>query len=297
MMSTLRELKKRIEIISSTGKITSAMHMVSVSKFRKEQEIYRNSLPYYKSALLMLHNLPGTSKAEDDVPILWGSPGNVTLLLVITSQRGLCGSFNHNVIKHTKHHIKDHFSLGKEVKLLCIGRKGYEGLNSEFSHLMLQEAAEYNGIDLYDPNLVERLVQTLSDLYHEKAFNFCQVVFNSYVSAFEQNTVAEPLVPLRHIPAPKGMEPTQAGIPDFEPNTPIFLQKMIPHVLKAVLFKIIHESCMGAQAARMTAMDNATRNGKEMLKSLNVIYNKTRQANITRELIEIISGAEALKEK
>lgn len=295
-MTTLRDLKKRIEIISSTGKITSAMHMVSVSKFRKEQEVYYNSLPYYKNALLMLHNLSGTSKAENDAPILWGSPGNVTLLVAITSQRGLCGSFNHNVARQIKRLIKDLLSQGREVKLLCIGRKGYEALNAEFSQLMLKEASDYNGVDIYDQNLVENLAQILNKLYKNNVYHFCQVIYNAYVSPFEQNTVTEPLIPLKDIPAPKGINATQNSIPDFEPNASFFLEKMIPHVLKAVLFKIIHESSMGAQAARMTAMDNATRNGKDMLKSLNVLYNKTRQANITRELIEIISGAEALRE-
>ncbi len=296
-MPSLKDLKNRIASVKSTRKITSAMKMVAASKLRRAQEQAEASRPYAGAMLRMLSNLAATAGVVDaDLPLLTGTGKNETVLLIVmTSDRGLCGAFNGSVIREARRRIAALESEGKKVKLICVGRKAYTLLHREHESKILHsvESGAKKQVDIAD---VQGLTNKLIGFYEGGTFDVAHLIFNRFKSAISQIVVMEQLIPF--VPTASDLAPQMEGGEPlgyelFEPAQEKLLDALLRRNLMTQLFAALLESAAGEQGARMTAMDNATRNAGDMIDRLTLNYNRSRQAYITKELIEIISGAEA----
>ena len=301
-MANLKDLRLRITSVKSTQKITSAMKMVAASKLRRAQAAAEEGRPYAVRMERMLDELTSSLSSTDGAPkLLAGSGADDTHLVVaITADRGLCGGFNGSIIRHTKLKVHDLQAEGKKVKILCLGRKGRDALNREFSSQIIDtlEGLTKTGVDFavtrdVTSNLVER--------FEEEEFDVCTIIYNKFVSVISQEVTIQQVIPF---PVPEGKsnkaddakaaDNTQNGMYLMEPSEEEILDDLLPRNLSVQLYKALLESNASEHGARMSAMDNATRNAGDMLDDLTMTYNRTRQAVITSELIEIISGAEAV---
>jgi len=293
-MASLKDLRNRITSVKSTRRITSAMKMVAAAKLRRAQEQAEAARPYAERMERMLASLAATVAAnpESAPPMLGGTGRDDThLIVMISSDRGLCGGFNSNLIRHTNRMIGQLERDGKTVKLLVVGRKGVSAMRRESRHRLV-EGYE----DLAKPmpafDQAETVAEKVTEMFQAGEFDVCTVVYNRFVSALEQL-----VTPLQLIPFASNVETGGAGdgsAYEFEPDEEEILTALLPRNLAVQLYRSMLESFASEQGARMTAMDNATRNAGDMIESLSLVYNRTRQAAITSELIEIISGAEAL---
>lgn len=301
-MPSLKDLKNRISSVKSTRKITSAMKMVAASKFRRAQERAESSRPYAKRMSQILGSLLSqTHYADDEAPLLLKGTGkNETVLLIImTSDRGLCGGFNTTVVREARRQIAELENAGKTVKLACIGRKGRDLLRRQHGEKIVhyQEAAPRKVVGFAD---AEALADQVLGLFEEGAFDVAKLVYNQFKSAISQITTVRQLIPFdpAELIAAAGQSASKGGqhalLEIFEPSREEIIAKLLPRNISVQLLSCMHESSAGEQGARMTAMDNATRNAGDMIDRLTLNYNRSRQAYITKELIEIISGAEAL---
>jgi F-type H+-transporting ATPase subunit gamma len=298
-MANLKDLRLRITSVKSTQKITSAMKMVAASKLRRAQAAAEEGRPYAERMERMLGELTSSLLSVDGAPkLLAGSGVNDNHLIVaITADRGLCGGFNGSIIRNTITKIAELQAKGKKVKILCLGRKGSDALKREFSNQIIStlEGLTKDGVDFASTrdiasNLVER--------YEAKEFDVCTIIYNKFVSVISQQVSIQQVIPF---PVPK-VEVVDAEAADvsendtylMEPSEEEILDDLLPRNLSIQLYKALLESNASEHGARMSAMDNATRNAGDMLDDLTMTYNRTRQAVITSELIEIISGAEAL---
>lgn len=297
-MPSLKDLKNRIASVKSTRKITSAMKMVAASKLRRAQDQAESSRPYARFMNRMLTNLVASAQiSQDSSPLLIGKGQDKTILLIVmTSDRGLCGAFNGSIIRETRRQIVALEKEGHEVKLICVGRKARDLLRREhgqkFVHFV--ESAAKKQIDMED---AQELSAKVLELYAQGGFDVAKIVYNKFKSAISQVVTVEQLVPfLSEAPAVKteedGTEQLQCEI--FEPSQEVLLEQILQRNVVVRLYAALLESAAGEQGARMTAMDNATRNAGDMIDRLTLNYNRSRQAYITKELIEIISGAEAV---
>ena len=300
-MPSLKDLKNRIASVKSTRKITSAMKMVAASKLRRAQEQAESSRPYARFMARMLGNLVASVEVgPDSSPLLIGTgKQDVVLLMVMTSDRGLCGAFNGSIVRETRRQILALEKAGKTVKLICVGRKARDLLRREhgdkFVHTV--ESAAKKQIDFDD---AQDLASKLKELYAQGGFDVAYLLYNKFRSAISQIVTLEQIVPF----APAQGEAANSNEPAtgadklacelFEPQQDVLLARLLDRNLTVQIFAALLESSAGEQGARMTAMDNATRNAGDMIKGLTLRYNRARQAAITKELIEIISGAEAV---
>ena len=279
-MAGLKELRTRIETIKSTQKITSAMKMVAASSLRKAQGLIASSVPYRENILSPLENVVSEFRTleQNGTFVKWprmiaGSENDRTyLLLVFTSDRGLCGNFNASVTKVAARRIEELQNAGKEVKVACIGRKGYSILKRRYANYA------------YDDFMMRNI-------------DVCEAVYSEFHSAINREIVVKQLLPLRFSErAEAGTEPVlvNGAAYEYEPYKMEVLGQSLPLLYKASVFEAIIHSQASEHGARMTSMDNATRNAKDMISRLTLKYNRMRQTNITTELIEIIAGAEAL---
>jgi len=297
-MPSLKDLKNRIASVKSTRKITSAMKMVAASKLRRAQDQAEFSRPYARRMNQMLSDLARLADPTQKLsPLLIGNGKDQTVLLIVmTSDRGLCGAFNGSAIREARLQIKTLEAQGKTVKLICVGRKGRDLLRREHSDKFLHtaESGSKKRIELGD---ARELATKILSLYEEGAFDVAQIVYNKFKSAISQVITVEPLIPFvpsePEASAEAKTEGPQALFELFEPTKEVLLEKLLPRHLEIQIFRALLESAAGEQGARMTAMDNATRNAGDMIDRLTLNYNRSRQAYITKELIEIISGAEA----
>jgi F-type H+-transporting ATPase subunit gamma len=299
-MATLKELRNRIRSVRSTQKITSAMKMVAASRLKRAQEQAEAARPYATRMERMLSSLAANLKGQATVPrLLAGSGGDaVHLLVVATSDRGLAGGFNASILRETRRTIRGLQGAGKTVKLFTIGRKGRDSLRRDHRKLIAESR-----IDVGRPKLTFDSAREIADqvlaLFEAGEFDVCTIVFNRFRSAMTQIVTRQQLIPFAP-PAPKEKEKeaiaaTASGaIYEFEPEETEILGELLPRNLAVQIFTALLENGASEQGARMTAMDNATRNAGDMIDRLNITYNRSRQAAITKELIEIISGAEAL---
>jgi F-type H+-transporting ATPase subunit gamma len=297
-MASLKDLKNRITSVKSTQKITKAMQMVAASKLRRAQEAAEAARPY---AERMENVLTGLGVAVKDSPgaspLLIGSgKQDVHLVIVATSERGLCGGFNSNIVKAARPHIQQLIADGKTVKILCIGKKGFALLRRDYGDRI---------IDLKDLSAVKRL--SFSDaqpiateilaMFERGEFDVASLFYAKFQSVMVQIATNQQLIPA---PMPDVAEGADAGddlggaIYDYEPDETAILADLLPRNVAVQIYRGLLENAASEQGSRMTAMDSATRNAGDMIDSLSITYNRTRQANITKELIEIISGAEAL---
>jgi len=297
-MPSLKDLKNRIASVKSTRKITSAMKMVAASKLRRAQEQAESARPYARFVLRMLSDLAaGVERTSESSLLLLGREKGATVLLVVmTSDRGLCGAFNGSIVRETRRRIAALEREGKVVRLVCVGRKAYSLLHREHEEKILYkvESAAKKQIEVSDAQaLADRLVA----MFEEGAFDTAFIVFNRFKSAISQIVSIEQIIPFV---AEDGPDPEKGGdgaaplCEIFEPEQSVLLEALLRRNLTAHLFAALLESAAGEQGARMTAMDNATRNAGDMIDRLTLNYNRSRQAYITKELIEIISGAEAV---
>jgi F-type H+-transporting ATPase subunit gamma len=299
-MANLKALRVRITSVKSTQKITSAMKMVAASKLRRAQSEAEAARPYADRMARMLAELVSSLPTMDAAPkLLAGSGEDKThLLVVMTADRGLCGGFNGNIVRAARRKTVALQGEGKTVKLFCIGRKGREALKREYGDLMVEtlEDVTRTGVDFRD---AKDIAASFVKMFEAEEFDVCTLFFNRFQSAMTQVLTEQQLIPF---PLPEKADDesaekedkTQAALYIMEPSEEEILDSLLPRNLSVQTFRALLENNASEQGARMTAMDSATRNAGDMLDDLTITYNRTRQAVITSELIEIISGAEAL---
>lgn len=298
-MPSLKDLRNRINSVKSTRKITSAMKMVAASKLRRAQEQAEAGRPYADRMATILSSLAGSTVSQMDVaPRLLVGTGksDVHLLVLITADRGLCGGFNTQIIRYARRQIRDLQAAGKTVKLLCVGRKAEQLMKRTAGVELIKPHREINMAKLgFD--VAHHITEQVLAMFDAGAFDVCSVLFNAFHSVIRQEPVSRQMIPAE-IEAREENDPVPAGVEqtdyEFEPDEGAILEALLPRNLAVQIYRAMLDSAAGEQAARMTAMDNATRNAGDMIRNLTLVYNRTRQAYITKELIEIISGAEAL---
>jgi F-type H+-transporting ATPase subunit gamma len=295
-MPSLKDFRNRIISVKSTRKITSAMKMVAASKLRRAQQQAEASQPYAVRMSDMLKRLVGNIDINENSPVLIAGTGkeDIHLLVVVTSDRGLCGGFNATIARLARQKIRELTEMGKIVKILCVGRKGRDVLKREHAEKIIHS---FEGIGKKRLSFAEaqEITQYILDMLERRDFDVCSILYNQFKSVIQQIPTAQQLVPFA-IPHAEKSEPDTGAkaLYEFEPSEETILESLLPRNLSVQVFRALLDSAAGEQAARMTAMDNSTRNAGDMINKLTVSYNRARQAYITKELIEIISGAEAV---
>ena len=296
-MANLKDLRIRITSVKSTQKITSAMKMVAASKLRRAQGAAEEGRPYAERMERMLGELMGSLTTLDGAPKLLAGTGSeeTHLVVPITADRGLCGGFNGSIIREARRQVRDLQGQGKKVKLLCVGRKGRDGLNRDFPDLIIEtlEGLIKSGVEY---PVASGVAQNIVARFDAGEFDVCSIIYNRFVSAISQEVTGQQIIPF---PIPEIADDAPEKDTDgasylMEPSEEEILAELLPRNLSVQMFRALLESNASEHGARMSAMDNATRNAGDMLDDLTMTYNRTRQAVITSELIEIISGAEAL---
>ncbi len=296
-MPNLKDLRIRIATVKSTQKITSAMKMVAASKLRRAQAEAEAARPYADRMERMLGALTATLPTLEGAPRLLAGSGSEQshLIVPLTADRGLCGGLNSSIARAVRRHIISLQENGKTVKVLCVGRKGRDALKREYESLIL-DTLEYVTRTGADFQAARDIAMRLCAMFEAGEFDVCTVFFNTFKSVINQVVTAHQVIPL---PVPEGAD--DAAMPGgpkalyiMEPSEEEILDALLPRNVSVQIFRALAESYASEQGARMTAMDNATRNAGEMIDDLTLTYNRTRQAVITNELIEIISGAEAV---
>ena len=295
-MPSLDDLKKRIASVKSTQKITKAMKMVAAAKLRKAQEAAEQSRPYADNMENLMDSISrGYIQTDSSRNLLTGNDEDKTILLVLfTSERGLCGGFNSQVSKALREKIIELQNQNKTVKVLCVGKKGYDIIKRQYGDLIVEmiDLSSVKSIQYEDAkNISDKIIK----MYFDAEFDRCLIFYNKFKSVISQIPTEQQV-----IPAEKSQDETNEGHSkdnsffEFEPNEKEILQELLPLNFAIQIFKALLESSASEQGARMSAMDNASRNASDMIDSLTLFYNRSRQAVITKELIEIISGAEAV---
>jgi len=296
-MPSLKDLKVRIDSVKSTQKITKAMKMVAASKLRRAQEAAEAARPYAERMEKVLSGLGSAVKDQPGAsPLLAGTGAhNVELVIVATSERGLCGGFNTNIVKGARAHINDLVASGKTVKILCIGKKGAAQLRREFSDLII-DIKDLSGVKRLGFADAQPISQEILEMFDRGEFDVATLFYAKFQSALVQINTKQQLIPAPIAVAANDDDADElaGAIYDYEPSEEAILDDLLPRNVAVQLYRGLLENAASEQGSRMTAMDNATRNAGDMIDSLSITYNRTRQANITKELIEIISGAEAL---
>ena len=291
-MANLKVLKNRIASVKSTRKITKAMQMVAAAKLRRAQEAAEMSRPYTERFNAVMAGLASTAGGEGAPKLLSGTGSdNVQLLVVMTSERGLCGGFNGNIAKKAKAHAADLLAAGKTVKIITVGKKGRDAMKRDFgdyfiAHVDLSEVKRIG----YDN--AQDIARDVLGRFDAAEFDVATIFYAKFVNVVTQIPTAQQIIPFE---APEGAEADDGTLYDYEPSEEAILADLLPRAVATQIFAALLENGASEQGARMSAMDNATRNAGEMIDKLTIQYNRSRQAVITNELIEIISGAEALK--
>ena len=292
-MASLKELRNRISSVKATQKITRAMQMVAASKLRRAQDTAEAARPYAERMSLVLSNLSAGVAGQDGAPALLSGTGkeDTHLLVVATAERGLCGGFNASIAKLAKERTLALKAVGKTVKILCIGRKGGDLLKRDFEDDML-ETVTYQGLKSVGFEQAQEVATQILELFEKEAFDVCSLYYSEFVNVITQNPKELQIIPA-HLDEDTTLDLGGASY-DYEPEENEILDALLPRNISIQILRALLENAASEQGARMSAMDNATRNAGEMIDSLTITYNRSRQAQITKELIEIISGAEAL---
>ena len=295
-MPSLKDLRLRIISVKSTQKITKAMQMVAAAKLRRAQEQAERARPYSERMERLMAALAANMLNENEAPPLMVGSGRdpVHLVVVVTAERGLCGAFNSAVARAASARVNALLREGKQVKIFCLGRKGAEILRRNHAERII-ETYSLREVRRVDFQTVQPVAQKIRDMFDAGDYDVCTVVYNAFRSVVSQVVTWQQLVPVEVPDASAVSGPDLKGaIYEYEPDEQEILADLVPRNLAVQLYKAVLESQAAEQAARMTAMDNATRNAGDMIGDLTLRYNRTRQAIITKELIEIVSGAEAL---
>jgi len=295
-MPSLKDLRMRIDSVKSTQKITSAMKMVAAAKLRRAQEQAEAARPYAERMERMLGSLAGSMASSAGAPKLLSGTGeeDVHLLVMMTSDRGLCGAFNSSIVRDTRRLVAQLQADGKEVKILCVGRKGWAQVRREFGP-MIVDLIEGVGRPRLNFDDAQGISTRVLEMFEAGEFDVCTLVYNRFKSVISQIVTRQQVIPFAVEAAQEGEEVSAANVKyEYEPDETEILEVLLPRNLSVQVYRSLLENNASEHGARMSAMDNATRNAGEMIDSLTLNYNRTRQAFITKELIEIISGAEAV---
>ncbi len=292
-MASLKELRNRIASVQATQKITRAMQMVAASKLRRAQDAAEAARPYADRMSAVLANLAAGVADQEGAPRLLAGTGSeqTHLLIVATAERGLCGGFNASIARMAREQAEALKAQGKTVKILCVGRKGYDILKRNYADELLAPVS-YQGLKSVGFNEAQSIATQVLEDFETGAFDVCTLFYSAYQSVISQVPTALQLIPAQIEDAET---PELGGAAyDYEPEETEILDALLPRNISVQILRAFLENAASEQGARMSAMDNATRNAGEMIDSLTITYNRSRQAQITKELIEIISGAEAL---
>ena len=293
-MASLKDLKTRINSVKSTQKITAAMKMVAAAKLRRAQDAAESGRPYSTRMRQVIGNLASKADAASAPQLLVGNGKDKThLLVVMSADRGLCGGFNGTVTRQTRAEVTRLRAENKNVKLLMVGRKSADALRREFGDLYIDR---YEGLQGTSVNYSDaaKIADAIRTGFEAGEFDVCTLIFNKFKNAITQEITLTQLIPAEVDNSEVGDGDAPAVSYEYEPEEDELLASLLPRNLSTQIYGALLESSAAELAARMTAMDNATRNAGELIDRLTLVYNRTRQANITSELIEIISGAEAI---
>ena len=288
-MASLKDMRVRIAATKATQKITKAMQMVAASKLRRAAIAAEAARPYAERMGSVLGSIASAVAGSDSAPKLLAGTGKdqVHLLVVCTAERGLCGPFNSSIVRLARDHANRLMNEGKEVKILCVGRKGYEQLRRLFAKQII-ETIELRGVKQIGFEQANMIANKVIALFDQGQFDVCTLFFSRFKSVIAQIPTAQQIIP------PVFEKAETSASYEYEPEEEEILAELLPRNLSVQVFRALLENAASEQGARMSAMDNATRNAGEMIRKQTLTYNRTRQAMITKELIEIISGAEAL---
>ncbi|KAJ8606018.1 hypothetical protein CTAYLR_010518 [Chrysophaeum taylorii] len=290
-MPSLKDLRNRISTVTATRKITKAMQMVAAAKLRRAQTAAEAARPYADKMSAVLSNLAAgqmSGGGEGASPLIAGTGSEkVHLLVVATAERGLCGAFNSSIVRLARKQARELLAQGKEVKLLTVGKKGYDQLKRDMAS-RIEERIEFRAVKSVGYAQAEEVSAKIMEMFEAGEFDVCTLYYAAFQSVISQVPTAHQLIPAK-------FEVSEDPVfYEYEPDENAILDDLLPRNLTVQVFKALLENAASEQGARMAAMDNATRNAGEMIDSLTLSYNRQRQAQITKELIEIISGAEAL---
>ena len=293
-MPSLKDLRNRIASVKATQKITKAMQMVAAAKLRRAQEAAEAARPYSERMGKVLGNITQAIGGGGDAPALMTGTGkdDVHLLVVCTSERGLCGGFNSQIARLAREHVRKLLQAGKQVKIITVGKKGYDILRRDYSSLIIErvDLREVRTLGFVNADAIARKV---IQLFNEGQFDVCTLFYSEFKSVISQVPTAQQIIPAA-APAADASPGGATAVYEYEPEPGEILADLIPRNIAVQIFRALLENAAGEMGARMSAMDNATRNAGDMINKLSITYNRQRQAQITKELIEIISGAEAL---
>ncbi len=283
-MPSLKDLRNRIASVKATQKITKAMQMVAAAKLRRAQEAAEAARPYSErmGSVLAVRGVAVVRLGDD-----------VHLLVVCTAERGLCGGFNSQIARHARDHIRRLLADGKQVKIICVGKKGFDILRRDYASMILDR------VDLREVKTLrfanaDAIARKIIHLFNEGSFDVCTLFYSQFKSVISQIPTAQQIIPAGVASAPAAATDGGNAVYEYEPEPGEILSDLIPRNISVQVFRALLENAAGEMGAKMSAMDNATRNAGEMINKLSITYNRQRQAQITKELIEIISGAEAL---
>ena len=291
-MPSLDDLKKRIKSVKSTQKITKAMKMVAAAKLKKAQENAEKGRPYSEKLQNIILNLTRSITDGTNAPklLIGNGKDKVYLCVVMTADRGLCGGFNSNICKLAKKNFKNFIKDGKDLKIITVGSKGHDQIKTDFGKYIIDKKSfkEKKKISFKEADEVGKKI---IELYDQDQFDKCFIFYNNFKNVITQIPRAEQIIPTF---MKKDDKQTQNNSYEFEPDEDEILEDLLPKNVSTQIFKAFLENAASEQGSRMTAMDNATRNAGDLVDKLTINYNRSRQASITKELIEIISGAESL---
>jgi F-type H+-transporting ATPase subunit gamma len=292
-MPSLDDLKKRIKSVKSTQKITKAMKMVAAAKLRKAQENAEKGRPYSQKMQNIILNLTNSISDPQNAPKLLVGNGNdkIYLCLVLTADRGLCGGFNSNICKLAKTNFKKILDEGKELKIITVGSKGLDQIRREYGKYIIKKFSfkEKKKITFKEAEIIG---SEIINLFNNNKFDKCILFYNNFKNVITQIPQAQQIIPAKKKISTKEKKETTSY--EFEPDEDEILEDLLPKNISTQVFKAFLENAASEQGSRMTAMDNATRTAGDLVDKLTINYNRSRQASITKELIEIISGAESL---
>ncbi|AJD43093.1 F0F1 ATP synthase subunit gamma [Rhizobium sp. SEMIA 4085] len=294
-MPSLKDLKNRIASVKATQKITKAMKMVAAAKLRRAQEAAEAARPYSERMAVVLSNISKAMTDGDSAPVLMTGTGKaqVHLLVVCTAERGLCGGFNSQIARFARDHARRLIAEGKTVKIFTVGKKGYDVLRREFASLIV-ERKELRDVKRIGFENADQIGRRVIEMFEAGEFDVCTLFYSEFKSVISQVPTAQQLIPAS-APEAVAEDVVHAGaVYEYEPDPASILNDLIPRNISVQIFRALLENVAGEMGAKMSAMDSATRNAGEMINKLTLSYNRQRQAQITKELIEIISGAEAL---
>jgi len=293
-MPSLKDLKNRIDSVKSTRKITKAMQMVAAAKLRRAQEAAEAARPYTERFNAVLAGLAKAAAGSDAAPMLLRGNGRdqVHLLVVMTAERGLCGGFNSSIVKRARAEVEQLLGHGKTVKILTVGKKGREQLKREYGQYFIDHV-DLTGVREMNYDTAQKMANDLIARFEADEFDVAKIFFSEFKSVISQDQVVQQVIPASFDDVETETEHT-GMVYDYEPSEEAILATLLPSGVATAVFAALLENAASEQGARMSAMDNATRNAGEMIDKMTIEFNRSRQAVITNELIEIISGAEAL---